>query len=313
MDKLRPLPRTSRGNRYVLLITNRYSKIPRAFILYNTTAPHAGNVFLEDWIIPYDIISYLLTDNGPQFVAKCFSSVCASLGRQQLTTTGYLPQTTGFGNRQTERYNNIIVAHLRHYVVKQRGDWDDFVQRLTYAYNMHVHRSTICTLFSQVLKRQPLHNMEIIGPTALTTDQSGTTSGPVLGTHILRSLKKVTHHTDKSLHSPQRRCKHYFDRRIWTTAAIEPGQHMYVERGTKATQSPVKRLAEASHTNILSRIAGHFELLSFTTDTVTVREGGIPKTVSIDRVSIDPEVSESKNSSIVQLGLGEKMPENTAR
>ena len=44
---------------------------------------------------------------------------------------------------------------LRHYVNEHHDDWDLYATALTYAYNIHVHRSTGTTPFSLVLSRPP--------------------------------------------------------------------------------------------------------------------------------------------------------------
>ena len=93
----------------------------------------------------------LLTDNGPQFTAKFFESVSGMLGIRYVLTTAYPPQTYG----QAERFNRTLVARLRQYVSEHQRDWDDYVQPLTYAYNMQVHRSTGTTPFDLTLTRHP--------------------------------------------------------------------------------------------------------------------------------------------------------------
>ena len=117
----------------------------------HTQAPHVARTFFNDWVGPYGPPSFLLTDNGPQFVAKFFAAICLLLGVKQHTITAYHPQTNG----QVERYNKTLVSRLRHYVADHQRNWDEFVQPLTYAYNIQVHKSTGTSPFSLVLSRQP--------------------------------------------------------------------------------------------------------------------------------------------------------------
>lgn len=67
-------------------------------------------IFIGHCIIPYGIPMYLRTDNGPQFVGKCFTTLCETLGAKQFTNTTYHPQI----NSQKERYNKTIVSQIRH-------------------------------------------------------------------------------------------------------------------------------------------------------------------------------------------------------
>lgn len=95
MDILEPLPETMQGNQYVVIITDRYSKLTRAIKTSKTAAAHMANIFLDHWIVSFDISSYLLTDNGTRFRSKFFASICGYLGVKHLTTTAYHPQTNG--------------------------------------------------------------------------------------------------------------------------------------------------------------------------------------------------------------------------
>ena len=77
--------------------------------------------------------------------------MCSLLGLSNIFTSTYHPQTNG----QVERYNRTILAMLRNYVNEHQEDWDRYATALTYAYNIHVHRSTGTTPFSLVLSRPP--------------------------------------------------------------------------------------------------------------------------------------------------------------
>ena len=127
MDPLGPLPKTAHGNQFVLVITDRFSKLTRSIALRTTTAAVVANAFLDNWVYVYGAPQYVLTDNGPQFAAKFFDSVCALLGILHYLTTAYHPQING----QTEWFNKTIVQRLRHYVEEDQRDWDDFLQPLT--------------------------------------------------------------------------------------------------------------------------------------------------------------------------------------
>lgn len=136
MDNLGPLPKNHKGNNYVNVVTDRYKNLKRAIPVKNTTAPHVSAIVLDHWIIPYDIPTYLLTGNGPQFVVKFLTALYALLETNKLTATEYHPQTNG----KTESYNKNIVARLRHYFPEHQQDWDHYSQPVIYAYNAQVHR-----------------------------------------------------------------------------------------------------------------------------------------------------------------------------
>lgn len=128
-------------------------------------------------------------------MAKQVSSVFVYLGVKQLMTMACHPQTNGL----MERYNKAIVGRLRHYVPEQQDDWDDFLQPLTYAYNMLIHRIITWTPCSLVLAIHTPHTTSITGPPTLATDQTGPQSAHLVRTFFCGRREKMTTHTDKSL------------------------------------------------------------------------------------------------------------------
>jgi hypothetical protein len=156
IDILGSLPVTSRGHRYVLVMTDRFSKLTRAIPLKGITAAEVALAFVEVWVASYGVPSFLLSDNGSQFVSKLFQRVAQLLGITQLFTSPYYPSCNG----QVERFNSTILDKLRRYVNEDQSDWDDSVAAITLAYNETPHSSTGFRLFELVVpeadKRQPL-------------------------------------------------------------------------------------------------------------------------------------------------------------
>lgn len=89
MDILEPPPKTTQVNQHVLIISDAYSKLTRAIPTYMMTSAHIANLFLDHWIFPFGKPAYSLTDNGPQFVCKCLSSISGYLGLKHLANTFY--------------------------------------------------------------------------------------------------------------------------------------------------------------------------------------------------------------------------------
>jgi transposase InsO family protein len=94
---------------------------------------------------------YSLTDNGTQFNAKVFLSVCRELGIAKIFTTAYHPQTNG----QVERFNRTIINSLRGYVERRQTDWDEYTSAITFGYNCRVQSSLNLEPFELILSRPP--------------------------------------------------------------------------------------------------------------------------------------------------------------
>ena len=151
IDLLGPLPVTEDGNRYLLIITDRFSKLTRAIPLKKETANDVAEAFFDHWVAVYGIPLILLSDNGSQFRARHFQSLCSILGTKQLFTAAYHPSTNG----QTERFNRTILESMTHYVAEHQRDWDKAASSATFAYNTTVNTSTGFSPFELVLGNPP--------------------------------------------------------------------------------------------------------------------------------------------------------------
>jgi transposase InsO family protein len=123
------MSKTEHGNRFLLVITDRFSKLTSTVSLRVISALAVAKAFCEHWVFVYGTPRYALTDNGAQFAAKFFLEVCRELGIAKVFTTAYHPQTNG----QFERYNRTIVNALQGYVSELKNDWDEFTSAITFS------------------------------------------------------------------------------------------------------------------------------------------------------------------------------------
>jgi hypothetical protein len=70
------LPRTKHGNRFLLVISDRYSNVTKTVPLQIVTVLSVARAFCDHWAYVYGPLVSLLTDNGPQFSSK-FSKLYA--------------------------------------------------------------------------------------------------------------------------------------------------------------------------------------------------------------------------------------------
>lgn len=141
------LPRTSSGNQLVLAKMDCYTKITRAIWTSQTAALPIVSMLLDQWTISYKTPDYELTDHETHAMREFFESLCAFLGAKHSTPAAHHFQTNG----QAERFNKMIIAWLRQYEAENHGDWDIYVQSLTYANNTKVHRTRNLPTFSLIL------------------------------------------------------------------------------------------------------------------------------------------------------------------
>ena len=143
IDILGPLPKTTKGNLYIVFIMDRYSKLCRLEALSNVRASSLARAFVEQWVFTYGPPKTLLSDNGKQFISKLFQDTCRVLGITNRYTITYRPQANG----QVERFNRIFASMLRSYVSEDQAHWGDYLPAKAFAYNRCVHRTINTTPF----------------------------------------------------------------------------------------------------------------------------------------------------------------------
>lgn len=186
----------------------------------------------------YGAPQYVLTENGLQFAAKFFDTVQALLGIRHYLTTTYLPQTNG----QARRCIKTIIHRLRHYVEEPQRHWDDFLQPLTYAYNIQVPQSTEPTPFGVVWTRQPpgLIFAGTAPQAAGVAPKDGST--PVQYKRAtLRKLSDVLDRAQIKLTAAQRRYKDELDKRVQFPPVIQEGEKINVDRPLRTYRATERR------------------------------------------------------------------------
>jgi len=112
MDLYGPLDKTAAGHRFILVITDRFTKLVRAIPMDGASAVDCASVVLEYWLAAYGPPNRPLSDRGPQFTSHFWGQVCNLLFIELVVTSLSHPQTYG----QTERFNRTMHTILNHYV-----------------------------------------------------------------------------------------------------------------------------------------------------------------------------------------------------
>ena len=269
IDILRPLTKSKRGCRFLLVITDRFTKLTQVVPLRSITAYTVAVAFTEHWVFKYGAPESVISDNGKQFAAIFFQSVCSILAISNIFTSTYRPET----NSQVERYNRTILAMLRNFVNEHQDDWDKYATVLTYAYNSHVHRTTGTTPFNLVLSRPP--------PLFHLDHSADSTSAPSKSQREdhLRKLHRTIKSALTSLHKTQARYKKDFDKRVRsTTKNIRAGQYIYLD----PTDGTTKGSKLGNHA------LGPFRVIKNDKRTLMIERDGNIERVSANRVRYVP-------------------------
>ena len=122
VDYFGSLPVTPRGNTYILLITDWFSRRADMFAVTAAefTAEGAANVLVNQYIPRRGCPRTILSDNGLQVCSKLSQTVYQFLGVLNLATSSYHPNGSG----GVERLNHTMAQMLVMVVHERQDDWD---------------------------------------------------------------------------------------------------------------------------------------------------------------------------------------------
>ena len=121
MDFIVGLPNTSQKHDSIWVIVDRLTKTAH-FIPVNTTYPTKkyAEIYLDQIVRLHGIPKTIISDRGPQFIARFWEQLQESLGTKLIRSSVYHPQTDG----QTKRINQIQEDMLRACAIQYGKNWD---------------------------------------------------------------------------------------------------------------------------------------------------------------------------------------------
>lgn len=89
IDILGTLRTTNTKDRFVVLITNQYSKLRRGIPTGKITSTQVRQISFHEWVILYGNPYIFLSDNAQPYLGKIFTSLCTYFEVKRFTTTDF--------------------------------------------------------------------------------------------------------------------------------------------------------------------------------------------------------------------------------
>lgn len=143
MDLLGPLPRSTKQNAYLLVITDRFTKYSSLFPIRQATASKIMDLVETRWFCIFGVPETIIMDNGKQFISKALKNLANKYAAKNLWYNAfYHPQ-----NNPTERGNKVIGNVLRCYIKDNHRVWDKDIHQVEVALNTSISEVTGYTPF----------------------------------------------------------------------------------------------------------------------------------------------------------------------
>ena len=140
-DLLGPLPETKRGNTYVLLVVDLFSRHAEGYAMTKEekTARGCAARMVDDYIPRWGCPHTFLSDRGTEFISQVSTTaVYQTLGAVKKFASSYHSQTNGM----VERLNHTLCQMLSYLIADDQNNWDDMLMHAVAAHNNNVSGGT---------------------------------------------------------------------------------------------------------------------------------------------------------------------------
>ena len=139
IDLVGPMPETNRGNKWILVLTDHFTRWNDALPLPDATAPVVASHLDERVFCYLGLPEQIHTDQGAQFESQLMAELCQLWKVNKTRTTPYHPQANGV----VERNNRLLGDSLRAMLLeKDQEDWDLVLPQIMRAFRGTPHTTT---------------------------------------------------------------------------------------------------------------------------------------------------------------------------
>ena len=210
-DIMGPLPVTNSGNKYVLAVTDLFTKWVEAFPLKETSSATLSNVMVDEVVCRFGVPTSIHSDQGANFCSEVINTMCKVLGIERSQTSAYHPQ----GNGQIERFNRTMEAMLSKVVQANQKNWDQHLPKVLFAYRTAIHESTKFTPFHLIYGRSPTLPIDVY--LGRTNSYEGFSGYPECVREVHKVLGDSYATVRQNLSQAHSRRKHLHDHSVNTT------------------------------------------------------------------------------------------------
>src|ERR1700743_1289594 len=157
IDYVGPLPRTRRGNKYILVVIDYLTKWIEVKALKEATAETTADFIYKGIICRHGCPKVILSDNGTHFKNKLIQQLCEKFEIKHKFSSPYHPQTNGL----VERFNRTLCESLAKTLEKE-NQWDEKLEEVSFAYRTNKQATTKETPFYLLYGREAKLPNEII-------------------------------------------------------------------------------------------------------------------------------------------------------
>lgn len=136
-DLVGPLPRSAKGNNFIVVFQDRFTKWIQCRAIRSATARNVTRALHEEVITRFGCPRRVISDNGTQYTSSLFRSLLEEFGIEHRYTPPYTPQAN-----PVERANRTLKTMIAQYCETDHRKWDQYLSDFQLAVNSSRHEST---------------------------------------------------------------------------------------------------------------------------------------------------------------------------
>lgn len=217
-DLMGPFVPSRTGHKWILVVTDSFSKFVVIDVLKNATTHEIVDVIDKRVFLTFGVCENIICDNGSQFKSKLFRETMEFYGSKIWLTPGYHPQANA-----TEAVNSVVITAIRAYVEDKFNHdlWDIYVEEIACAVNTSVHESSQHTPYYINFGREMATHGDqyrlIFDANAndVTDDTTRHTSMSVVFEEVRANLKKAYVRSKKQYDAHTRPIRYEVGEKVW--------------------------------------------------------------------------------------------------
>ena len=205
IDCVGPLPKTKKGNQYLLTIMCTTTRYPKAIPLKSLRSSVVVKALLKVFT-QYGIPQIVQSDQGTNFTADLFADVMKGLGVTQYLSSAYHPESQG----ALEGFHQTLENLLKMYCMENEKDWDEGLDLLLFAIRDSKNSSTDFTPFQLLFGREIRGPLKVLKDTWINSSQNYNSRCEYLNQFKLK-LEQIQSFATKNLEKAQSNMQEQFD------------------------------------------------------------------------------------------------------
>jgi transposase InsO family protein/ribonuclease HI len=152
LDLFGELKTSSKGKKFILVITDAFSKYTVLAAIENKSADTVAEAFYEKYLCIFGAPEQICSDRGKEFCNQILDKICKKWKIKRLKTSAMHPAT----NSSAESFNRTIIKYLTAMLEDTETlEWEGFLPALSFCYNTQIHKATLQTPFFLTYLREP--------------------------------------------------------------------------------------------------------------------------------------------------------------